>query len=146
MGLDFGLRRIGVAVGTPFSGRAQAISSVANSEHEPDWRGLTELVNEWQPQRLVVGIPRSMDGDETPMSRATRAFVDALKKKFGLPVELVDEQLSSAAARDELRLARQSGQRRRRVRKADIDPVAAKLILQSWLNERAAGTIEDGQS
>lgn len=143
MGFDFGLRRIGVAVGSEISGHAQALASVANSEHLPDWRKLGNLVSEWQPALLVVGLPRTLAGDETPMSEATRAFADALRERFKLPVEFVDEQLSSSAARDQLRAARRSGQRSRRVRKADIDPVAAKLILETWLNERAAGNLLD---
>lgn len=142
MGFDFGLRRIGVAVGSAFSGRAQALTSLAHGEGA-DWHGLSCLVDEWQPERLIVGLPRTLEGKETPMSTAVREFVDALKQKFELPVELVDEQLSSAAARDELRNARQAGRRSRRVRKEDIDPVAAKLILETWLNEKAAGTIKD---
>lgn len=145
MGFDFGMRRIGVAVGSRLSGRAQALTSVANRDSRPDWDFLAGLVSEWRPVRFVVGLPRTLRGEETRMSEATRTFVQALQQKFPLPVDLVDEQLSSTAARDQLRAARQSGQRRRKVKKGDIDPIAAKLILETWLNEQAALPARDRQ-
>lgn len=135
LGLDFGLRRIGVAVGSLLTGRAQALGSVANKGSTPDWVALDEFVNEWQPGRFVVGLPASLDGQETEMSALAKAFATQVGRRFALPVELVDEQLSSAAAHAQLREARQAGRRRKRLRRGDVDPVAAQVILETWLNE-----------
>ena len=146
MGFDFGLRRIGVAVGSQLSGHAQALASVASRNAQPDWLHLANLVDEWQPVRFIVGLPGTLQGEETQMTREARGFVKALQERFAVPVDLVDEQLSSVAARDELRAARQSGQRKRRVKKGDLDPVAAKLILETWLNERAIAKVKDKQT
>lgn len=136
MAFDFGHRRIGVAVGSLISGRAQPVASINHREHTPDWDSIEALAGEWQPARAIVGLPATLDGRETEMSSAARAFARQLGERLQLPVDLVDEQLSSAAARDELRTARAEGRKRQRIARADVDPVAARLILETWLNEQ----------
>jgi putative Holliday junction resolvase len=79
-----------------------------------------------------------MDGSETTLTATCRAFGDELSRRYGLPVEFVDERLTSSAASDELREARRSGARSRRVRREDIDATAARLILETWLRGRRA--------
>ncbi len=138
MAFDFGRKRIGVAVGSRLSGRAQPVASIEHREAEPDWAAIEALAREWQPARIIVGLPGTLEGYETEMSGAARAFGQALGERLQLPVELVDEQLTSAAAREELREARAQGRKRQRVKKADIDPVAARLILETWLNQQSA--------
>lgn len=138
MAFDYGRKRIGVAVGSRLSGRAQPVASVEHREAEPDWVAIEALAREWQPARMIVGLPGTLDGNETEMSSAARAFGQALGERLQLPVDLVDEQLTSAAAREELREARSQGRKRQRVKKADIDPVAARLILETWLNQQTA--------
>lgn len=137
MAFDFGRKRIGVAVGSRLSGRAQPVASIDHRESEPDWAAVESLAREWQPARIIVGLPGTLDGHETEMSSAARAFAQALGERLQLPVELVDEQLTSAAAREELREARAQGRKRQRVKKAEIDPVAARLILETWLNQQS---------
>ncbi len=143
LGFDFGLRRIGVAVGSRLSGRAQPLASVDHHQTDPDWPAIEALVQEWQPARLIVGLPASLDGLETDMSTASRRFANAMHERFGLPVEMVDEQLSSSAALDELREARQSGRKKKRVKKSEVDPLAAKVILETWLNQPVATGLKD---
>jgi putative Holliday junction resolvase len=77
-----------------------------------------------------------MDGSDTSTTAACRAFGEQLARRSGLPVEFVDERLTSNAAYDELRNARRSGVRPRRIRREDIDATAARLILESWLAAR----------
>jgi putative Holliday junction resolvase len=76
-----------------------------------------------------------MDGSETTTTPACRAFGESLARRTGLPVEFVDERLTSAAAYDELRSERRSGTRSRRIRPEDIDANAARLILETWMRE-----------
>lgn len=132
LAFDFGLRRIGVAVGNTGTRTATAVG-VLPARGSPDWDAVTAFLREWSPRRLVVGLPYNMDGSETVLTAACRAFAAELSRRFQLPVDLVDERLTSLAAQADLREARRSGARRRRVRREDIDANAARLILETWL-------------
>jgi putative Holliday junction resolvase len=132
LAFDYGARRIGVAVGQTSTGTASPAGVIA-VHRAPDWAALERSVREWSPARLLVGVPYNMDGTETVLTSTCRAFAAQLERRFGLPVELVDERLTSAAATADLREARRTGTRARRVRREDIDAHAARLILETWL-------------
>ena len=134
LAFDYGERRIGVAVGQTASGTANAVATL-NSRGTPDWAAVLRCVAEWQPNRVLVGLPYNMDGSETAMTGACRAFATGLAERTSLRVDLVDERLTSAAATAELRDARRSGARARRVRREDVDAHAARLILETWLRD-----------
>jgi len=136
LAFDYGARRIGVAVGQTTTGTASP-AGVVNVGGSPDWAALERSVREWSPARLLVGLPYNMDGSETVLTGTCRNFASELARRFALPVELVDERLTSAAAQSDLRDARASGARTRRVRREDIDANAARLILESWLRAHA---------
>ncbi len=133
LAFDYGGRRIGVAVGEREPRTASGLDTVAARDGEPDWAKLDSLVGEWRPVVLVVGVPHHADGRESDTGKAARAFGAALGERYGLPVELVDESLTSREADAELRHQRRSGMLRRRVRRDDSDRIAARLILESWL-------------
>jgi len=135
LAFDYGTRRIGVAVGQTLTGTASPAGFLASSDAGPDWQAVKQCLHEWAPSRLLVGLPYNMDGSDTVLTATCRAFGDELAQRFGLPVEFVDERLTSRAATDELREARRSGAKTRRVRPEDIDALAARLILESWLRE-----------
>jgi putative Holliday junction resolvase len=134
LAFDYGHRRIGVAVGNTGTRTATALGSVP-ARGAPDWDAVARRVREWTPARLLVGLPYNMDGSETALTAACRRFASELSQRYALPVELVDERLTSSAAQSDLREARRSGARRRRVRREDIDANAARLILETWLQE-----------
>jgi putative Holliday junction resolvase len=136
MAFDYGARRIGVAVGQTTTASASP-AGVIDVRGTPDWKALARLVREWSPSRLLVGLPYKMDGSDTLLTATCRAFAVEIESRFGLPVELVDERLTSAAATSDLRDARRSGARTRRVRREDIDAHAARLILETWLRAHA---------
>ena len=129
LAFDYGSRRIGVAVGQTTTGSAgpAGVVPVGNS---PDWSALERCVREWRPARLLVGLPYNMDGTETVLTGTCRAFAGELGRRFHLPVEFV-------AAQSDLREARRSGARTRRVKREDIDANAARLILETWLGGHA---------
>lgn len=133
---DFGLRRIGVAVGQQLTGTASAIGVVANGASGPDWRSVDRIIGEWAPARLVVGLPTHPDGKPSQLSGRVLEFMDELRR-YGRPVESVDENYSSREAAQLLAGQRASGLRRR-VRNQDIDTAAAILIAQRWLGLVAA--------
>jgi putative Holliday junction resolvase len=132
LAFDYGAKRIGVAVGQTTTGTASPVGVIA-VHGEPDWTAVARCLAEWSPTRLLVGLPYNMDGTETALTATCRAFAAELARRFGLPVDCVDERLTSAAATADLREARRSGTRTRRVRREDIDAHAARLILETWL-------------
>ncbi len=132
LGFDFGQARIGVAVGQEFSGTASPLITLKNIDGGPDWAAITALIEEWQPDALVVGIPRHLDGTEHEMTQLARRFGNRLNGRYNLPVYHVDERLTSVEA--ERRLAEQ-GVKLKRENKGEVDRLAAQLILQTWLDK-----------
>lgn len=132
LGFDYGAKRIGLAVGDALTGSARPLPAAQNGR-QPDWAALDRLLKEWHPVGCIVGLPVDLDGNDQAVTVQARAFAEALRQRYKLPVHLCDERLSSLAADDELRGARADGRLNRRVRKGDRDGVAARLILEQWL-------------
>ena len=131
LAFDFGLRRIGVAVGQATTCTASNLETVRNGR-QPDWAAIDRLVKEWQPQQLLVGLPLGPEGEETDMSKASRRFGAALGSRYSLPIEFADERLSSRAAEGRFAELRASGGLRRK--NADqLDAISAQIILENWL-------------
>jgi putative Holliday junction resolvase len=97
------------------------------------------LVRDWQPALIVVGLPYHVDGSESAMSGTVRGFAAELAQRHALPVRLIDERYSSLEAQSRLKSARESGLRRRRVAKADVDAASACVILERWFLESTRG-------
>ena len=129
--LDYGSRRIGVAVGQQVTGSANPVATIGNGDSGPDWHALGRILDEWRPSTLVVGMPFDTDGNPTETSAAVDAFVSALAR-FDVPVETVDERYSSLEAEEMLRSERALGIRGR-ISKEMIDAAAATLIAERWL-------------
>jgi putative Holliday junction resolvase len=132
LAFDFGERRLGVAVAELELGLAHPLETVGARSDAERLAEVERLVREWAPVVLVVGLPLTMDGEEQPSSTRARRFARRLHARFGLPVELVDERLSSHSA--SLALS-ESGVRGRR-QKDMLDQVAAQHILQDFLDSR----------
>lgn len=128
LAFDFGTRRIGVAVGNEMLGSATALAPLPARDGIPDWQQIAVLLEEWQPDLLVVGLPLNMDGTESDMSRRARKFGNRLHGRFGKPVEVFDERGSTRAAK---RIARDAGHRGN-YRDDGVDGIAAQLILESF--------------
>jgi putative Holliday junction resolvase len=143
LGLDLGARRIGVAV----SDRSGTIASpltvvVRGKRRAEDHRRIAALVAEEEAEVLVVGLPLSLDGSMGPAARAAAAEVEQLASVVGVPVETVDERLTTVTAEGALRQAGVKGQSRRQV----VDKVAAAVLLQAWLDRRRAARSAGGPS
>jgi putative Holliday junction resolvase len=133
LAFDFGLKRIGIAAGDTLTATAAPRPAVAVHQQGPDWDTITREVRMLSPGLLVVGAPYNADGTPGALAPAARKFASELERRFGLPVSLVDERWSSLEATAALRAQRSSGERKRRVRKEDIDSAAAAVILERWL-------------
>ncbi len=127
LGFDYGTHKIGVAVGQELTGTATPLTVLGRVQNRPDWEGIARLIDEWQPHALVVGLPIGPDEKETPMTQAARKFARQLEGRFGLPVHLADERLTSREA-----WSRIGGIATRDVTR--IDSMAAKLILETWFS------------
>lgn len=133
LAFDFGTRRIGIACGDTLTGTATARPAVRVGERGPDWEAIGREVRELAPHILVVGTPCQADGSPGALAPAAQAFAAELARRFKLPVSCVDERGSSLEASAALKQQRASGERRRRVRREDIDSQAAAIILERWL-------------
>mgnify|MGYP000642082590 FL=1 len=134
MGFDFGTVRIGVAVGETITGLAHPLTMIASEPLAQRFEQIGALLAEWQPHQIVVGLPTHLDGTEHEMTQRCRRFGNQLHGRFNLPVTWVDERLSSAEAEQRLQQAGQSA----RAAKANVDAVAAQILLQQWLDQQAA--------
>jgi len=135
LAFDYGRARVGVASGNRLTGSAGPLEPLDAGDSGRFWRDIQSLFDDWKPVTVVVGLPLSMDGSETPISAQARAFADALEKRFGIPVILHDERLTSREAQSRFAEAR-AGQRMRRRDRRLLDSMAATLIAESWLAEQ----------
>ncbi|MGD9152864.1 MAG: Holliday junction resolvase RuvX [Gammaproteobacteria bacterium] len=132
LGFDFGTKSIGVAVGQTITKSAKPLTVIKVKDDNLDWSKVTQLIDEWKPDALIVGLPLNMDGSEQAITQVVREFANDLQRKFNLPVHLVDERLTTVEARAKL-FAEQGGYRA--LQKPAIDAMAAQLILESWMQQ-----------
>jgi putative Holliday junction resolvase len=121
LGFDFGLKRIGVAVGNSVIRQAQPLTIISAATNDAKFAAIDALLKEWQPTRCIVGLPRHPDGVEHEMTIRCRRFANQLQGRYGVQTALVDERYSSAV------IAQKRGER--------IDAQAAAVILQQYFDE-----------
>lgn len=131
LGFDFGYKRIGVAVGQEITSSARPLTTLFATQGVPEWAMIQKLIQEWRPEAFVVGLPTCIDDSEQYTTVAARNFGYQLKKRFLLPVHLVDERLSTVEARAQL--FAEGGYRK--IKNTQIDSVAACVILEQWLQD-----------
>ncbi|WP_455283551.1 Holliday junction resolvase RuvX [Cupriavidus necator] len=123
LAFDYGEKKIGVALGNFITREARALTILPNITVEGRFEAVGELIREWSPVQLIVGMPVNPEGDEQPMMRLARRFGNQLNGRFNLPVEWVDERYSSRAAS-------MAGARR-----GELDAEAARIILQQYFDQ-----------
>ena len=140
MAFDFGTRRIGVASGQELLGSGQPVAMLPARDGVPDWAQIESLLAEWRPDLVLVGLPLNMDDSENDMCARARKFGKRLHGRFHVPVEMVDERLTSFEAKGQVMAeggSRDYGQH-------GVDDRAAVLILETWFNQQpATGTTHD---
>ena len=127
LGFDYGPRKIGIAIGQTLTGTASALKTLRAIKEKPDWDGSSGLIETWQPDALVVGLPYNMDDTEAGLATRARRFARQLEGRYRRKVYLVDERLTSLEAR------RAMPGRLKEIEA--LDALAAKLILETWLSE-----------
>jgi putative holliday junction resolvase len=135
LGIDYGERLVGVAVAHPLTGSARPIEPIRNTSPAALDQAIIQLLRDWQPVRIVIGLPLAISGDETPMSRKVRSVARRIAELAPrAEIVLHDERMSSEAAAREFARRREQGRARRRDA-ARLDSLAAALILESWMTE-----------
>ncbi len=129
---DYGTKSIGIAVGSELTGSATLLPALKARDGIPEWEQIERLIKDWQPQLLLVGLPLNMDGSEQEFTVRTRKFANRLHGRFGLPVSLHDERLSTADARS--RLFAEGGYRN--LSKDKVDSLSAQIIFEGWYEQR----------
>jgi len=145
LAFDFGLRRIGVAVGQDVTGTASPLGVVTNRDDGVDLDAIAVLINEWRPTELVVGMPSHADGSPSALQEPVEAFIEQLRV-HGLSIDTVDERHTSVEAGRVLKSSRAAGTRGR-ISKEMIDSAAAVFIAERYLSSQAADSVhrEDSQ-
>ena len=133
LAFDFGEKRIGVAVGETQLALAHPLTTIASEQTQVRFAAIADLIAEWHPRQFVVGLPVHMDDTEHALTSRARRFARQLEGRFGLPVALVDERLSTFAAAELLHAAGVAARRQKPVR----DQVAAQTILQTYFEQHA---------
>ena len=128
LGFDYGTHKIGVAVGQPLTRTATPLETLGLVNRKPDWQRIARLLEEWQPEALVVGHPFEMTDREANNAAGAKRFARQLNGRFRLPVHLADERLTSREAWSQLGDTAAADPTR-------VDAYAAKLILETWLND-----------
>ncbi len=130
LAFDFGEKRVGVAVGETLVKTANPLTTIASEINSTRFDAIEQLIQEWQPKLLIVGLPTYLDGSEHDITHLSKKFAQRLAGRFELPVMMIDERLSSAEAAQHLSQAGIKG----REQKTMIDAVAAQVILQSYFD------------
>ncbi len=130
LAFDFGMKRIGVAIGERRLGAARALGTITAEANDARFAAIEKYLKEWRPSRLVVGRPLNDDGSANVMTARCERFANQLRGRFQLPVELADERFSSLTAEDQLRAQGSGGGWRER--KQQLDAQSAVVILNHW--------------
>ena len=131
IGFDFGMKRIGIAIGQTVTQMARPLDTIMAKNGIPNWESLNKIIKKWRPDALVVGIPLNMDGTDQPITHQARLFAGKLREHYHVPVYEMDERLTTKDARE--RLFDQGGYQA--LQDGQVDRVAAQLILQNWFAE-----------
>ena len=129
LGFDFGTKSIGVATGQMITATAQPINAIKANDGIPNWKTVENVIKEWQPDLVIVGLPLNMDGSEQAITQRAKKFGNRLNGRFGVKVSFQDERLTTASAKEFI--FERGGFKA--LDKGKIDSVSAALILESWM-------------
>ena len=129
LGFDYGEKRIGIATGQTITRSANPLTTLDTINNKPDWPAIEQLIQQWKPDALIVGLPFYLNGDPSDMTARAEKFSRQLHGRFQLPVYTHNEALSSFEAEQFLQ------DKKKQHNKQDIDKIAAAIIVQSWLEQ-----------
>lgn len=128
LGFDFGTKYIGIAVGQVITQTASPLTTLAARNGVPNWEKLNQIIEEWQPQGLIVGLALQLDGSHSPTSLLAKKFGQRLQKRYAIEIYYIEERLTTVAARERLKETYPDT-----FYQEDVDSMSAVIILESWL-------------
>lgn len=132
LGFDFGMRHIGVAIGQTVTHTANPLKILYAKQGRPLWEEVSQLIKTWKPDAIIVGVPKTLEGEIFErITAAAEIFIHELEARYNIPVYAADERLTTKAARE---LIYEKGGYKA-LKKGPVDSMAAKLILEGWMNE-----------
>jgi len=132
LAFDFGTKSIGVAIGQELTGCAKPLAAIKAQDGIPQWSLIETLLLQWQPDLLIIGLPLNMDGSEQELTQRAKKFANRLHGRFGYPIEMQDERLTTVDAKE--KLFELGGYKA--LEKGAVDSLAAALIFESWCAEQ----------
>ncbi|WWO96843.1 MAG: Holliday junction resolvase RuvX [Candidatus Dasytiphilus stammeri] len=129
LAFDFGTKSIGVAIGQTITNTATPLLSINTINHCPNWSQIKIHIYQWNPDRIIIGLPLNMDGTEQSVTQDSRNFAHQIKIRFKIPIQFHDERLTTIEARHQLFLKRGC----KSLTKSNIDSLSAAIILESFL-------------
>ena len=130
LSFDYGTEKIGIAFGQSISSTTRAVAIIKAKDGVPNWDMVANLIKIWKPDFLIVGLPYNLDGSESRILQRASKFANRLNGRFNIPTFGIDERLTSKAARDKLMT-----ENNRKLCDADLDDLAAQIILETWFDE-----------
>lgn len=137
LAFDFGRKRIGTALGNSLTATATPLQTLTCDYPELPWKEIDELVANWSPDCLLLGMPSPENGKSSGLEKVLRRFAAELQKRYDKPVDFVNEAFTSYEAESRLRQQRQQG-RKKKINKSEIDQLAAAVIIETWLEGHSA--------
>ena len=134
--LDFGMKKMGIAIGQNITNTASPMDSVVMKNGNPDWNALKQLIEEYRPTSIILGKPDVKDKSSEALMKKIEAFKEILEMDLNQNVEWALEHLTTEDAKEKLKLQRQEGILSRRIMKGQVDSMAAAIFLQDWMNQR----------
>jgi len=127
LGFDFGTAKIGIAVGQTITATANPLTTIRSKKGAINWPSITDIIEEWQPDRIIVGLPKDLDDSDTEITARAQRFARQLEGRYHRPVSMMDEKLTSMEARSII------GRKPKNIE--ELDAIAAALILETWFSE-----------
>ena len=133
---DFGMKKMGIAIGQNITNTASPMDSVVMKNGNPDWNALKQLIEEYRPNSIILGKPDVKDKSSEALMKKIEAFKEILEMDLNQNIEWALEHLTTEDAKEKLKLQRQEGILSRRIMKGQVDSMAAAIFLQDWMNQR----------
>ena len=139
IGFDYGTKKMGVAIAQCITKTATPLNVLKIKNENPNWEQLDQIVNDYKPDLAIIGYPGKNNKQTSLLADKIEKFGSAIEKHYKMPTILVDETYSTTIARQELRDQRKDGILSRRIKRGQVDSMAAKIILEQWLKLETLG-------